>query len=115
MTFTIQTKAIPWNQLVRKNHWTVSRIFNELREATHYASLSIPPMLGPLELSFHFKWKEQRRHDLDSVCVKPIIDQLVDDGLIIGDDDLTHVIKVSFTGEVGAAKDEIVVSLKSML
>ncbi len=70
-------------------------------------------MAGPVELCIHARWKENRRHDIDSLYAKAIIDQMVVDK-IIPDDNLNIVQRVSFTGETGQDTDEVCVLIKEV-
>lgn len=51
------------------------------------------------------------RHDIDSLfSAKPVMDVLVT-RKIIPDDNLSYVSQVTFTGEIGADRDELVVTI----
>jgi Holliday junction resolvase RusA-like endonuclease len=111
MILKIELKPISWNVLARKNHWKYTEIFNEWKMAT-LAALNrwerghgkVGLIEVPVNARYHASWKANRRHDIDSLCIKPVQDFLVERG-ILADDDLKHVKMVSFTGETGAVED----------
>lgn len=112
MILTIPIKCVSYNQLLRKNHWKVSALANSFKEATLEAiqKAKFAPVSHssyPVAISFHASWKQARRHDIDSLyAAKPIIDQLVTSKILV-DDSLKYVKSVTYTGEIGAERDEI--------
>ena len=62
----------------------------------------------PVKIHVHARWKEKRKHDIDSLLFKPILDQIVSSG-ILPDDSLEYVESVTFSGETGTGKDEMIV------
>lgn len=115
MKFAIACKAVPLNQLLNK-HWTVvKKAKDELAQATWISLLQgkfKPLTVFPVTLCLHLKWKQRRRHDLDAVLTKQILDQMVRQGLL-PDDNLKYVGEVRITGETGADRDEIIVEIKN--
>lgn len=108
-TIIIQAKIPSWNALARKHYRVVMAIYKTLSEATGWATISqkVKPIKEyPVELEFHAKWKKNYRRDIDQLCVKPITDTLVATG-ILKDDDISHVARCVFTGEIGAEEDEL--------
>jgi len=115
MIIKIPYKAISWNVLARQNHWKYTRIFNEMKQSTWYAIRAGKKEVftEPVEIHFHARWKQKRRHDVDSLVLKPVLDQIVTDG-ILKDDSIEYVRSVTYTGETGADKDEIVIEIKKI-
>lgn len=112
-SFTIQKNTLSWNSLIRKNHWTCTKIVNEWKEATAYALLEakIEPVRSfPISLAFDIKWKKKIRRDVDSVFLKAIVDTLVS-RKIIPDDSVKYVYYVTVKGEIGAERDELIVTI----
>lgn len=114
-SFTIRAKAISWNKLCTA-HWRVySRTANEWKyltiEAIQKAKIA-PCTVFPIEVSIHCKWKAKRVHDIDSVYIKFLCDQLKA-SKIIPDDSLEYIDRVAFSGETGCKKDEVIITLTS--
>ena len=112
MKITIPYKPISWNVLARQNHWKYTKMFNEMKQMTWYAIRAGKKEVftSPVHIYVHARWKQKRRHDIDSLCFKPILDQIVADG-ILKDDSIEYVKSVTYTGETGADKDEIIVTI----
>lgn len=111
--FTIPLKPITWNALVGRNRWTYKKIKDLWQANTRYAILEakMAPVNGfKVEIGIHAHWKQKRRHDIDDLYGKGILDQLVYSG-ILEDDSLEYVTKVTYTGKTGCKKDEMVVTL----
>ena len=114
-TFTIDMKAVSWNTLARKNHWTFSKVFHAWAEATYEAVKAariVPVTQYPISIEVEAHWRHKRRHDVSNIVLKPIEDQLVTMG-ILKDDSLEYVTSVSFRGKTGCPRDELVVCLWS--
>ncbi len=116
-TLIIDIKALSWNALARKNHWIFTKIANEFKLATVIAlrKAKFEPICHdeyPLAISFHSRWKQRRRHDIDSCYAKAVIDQLTLSKIIV-DDSLEYIKQVTFTGETGAERDEIILTFRS--
>ncbi len=113
-SFIIPIKCVPWNQVATKSYWVYSKIGNDMKLATLYAlKASKLPVVShyPVTMHYHIKWKQKRRHDLDSLFLKHANDQIVASGILI-DDSLEYVSKVIYTGETGADRDEIIVTIE---
>jgi len=112
MEIHIELKPISWNVLARKNHWKYPEIFNDWKTMVSYAIYATKKtkFKNPVNIAIHAKWKEKRRHDIDSLMIKPVIDQLVTEGILM-DDSLEYVQSVTFTGEIGAKVDELIVTI----
>jgi hypothetical protein len=109
----IQLKPISWNVLARKNHWIFTSTFDEWKQATFKAARAAKmlPAPGPCTVHVHAKWKWKKRHDIDALCTKPVFDQLVAMG-IFPDDNLGFIKAVTFTGEIGADEDALILEYK---
>ncbi len=111
---SIPVKPISWNVLARKNHWLYTKVFDEWKRATWAAveegRLRGIRFKGPVVISVECHWVQHRRHDVDSVVAKPVIDALVD-MRVIPDDSLEFVREVRYSGQVGAGKDEMTVTV----
>lgn len=70
----------------------------------------IRPYMSPIEIEVHAKKRHKRKFDLDNLYFKAVQDQLVELG-IVKDDTLDHITKISYTGEVGADRDGLLVTL----
>jgi len=109
----IPLKPISYNSLIRKNHWAITKIADEWKEAVFFKckAMGLKPVITyPAQLSIVANWKSRRRHDIDSLYVKAAIDALVLAG-ILEDDDLFHVNSVSTTGNTGMEKDELILTV----
>jgi len=90
-------------------HWSKkARETSELQHATYLACRDIPPVSGPVVLTWTiYKAKGRRTMDLDNIipCVKPAQDQLVRSGIISADTpDIVraiHVEQVSYQDHGG--------------
>ena len=111
MTILVPYKPLSWNVLARKNHWTYTRTFKEMAEATKYGERKGTMPKPPVDIVVTCLWKGKRRHDIDSIVFKPILDQLVRDGLL-PDDSLEYVRSVTYRGETGCDHDgyEIIIT-----
>lgn len=112
--FIIPLKPISWNVLARKNHWLYTKVFNEWKQATwaavKEAKLEKCRFSTPALIVIICRWKQRRRHDIDSIVAKPVIDALVGMG-ILEDDSLEYVFEVRYEGQTGAKADEMEVHL----
>lgn len=113
-SFTIPAITVSWNILARQNRWKYKTINDEWHKLAAYAILRarIKPVTAfPVHVHFHARWKKKMRHDIDSLfSAKPVMDVLVT-RKIIPDDNLSYVSQVTFTGEIGADRDELVVTI----
>lgn len=73
----------------------------------------LKPFTKPVKVTVHCSWEWNRRHDIDSVLVKPVLDALVESGYLV-DDNLNYVRSVTFTGETGAESDGMVLSFEEV-
>ena len=114
MKIIIPCKIIPWNQLIGK-HWSVvKRVKDELAKATLAELIKNkikPHKTFPCTVHFHIRWKEKRRHDIDSVCVKHALDQIIRME-IVPDDSLEYIERVIYTGETGCERDEVEITIE---
>jgi hypothetical protein len=114
MTFFIDTHVVSWNTLLRKHFRVVSKSFEELKWATMVALAGqrVKPVKSEgVHLIFEAHWKGKRIHDCDNVCVKPIIDTLVDRG-IIPRDDTRFVKSVTLRGFTECPTEQYVVTIE---
>ncbi len=113
VSFVILTKPVSWNVLARKNHWTVTSMFQQLAQATLAGARllrPIDPAHFPVEVVYRAEWMHKRRHDIDSLIVKPLQDELVRLH-VFPDDSTPYVGRVSFEGQTGCGKDRYVVTI----
>lgn len=110
----LKLKPISWNVLSRKHYRAYMRVFWDWKMATNVAiresSATKKVVSFPVDILVHARWRQKRRHDIDSLVVKPIIDQIVSSG-ILPDDSIKFVRSVSFTGETGAEWDEMIIKI----
>lgn len=113
--FKIHKKPISWNLLARKSHWTYKKIADEWKEATFYAikSQHIQPIRTfPVTITIVARWKFKKRHDIDALFAKSVLDTLVTSG-VLPDDSLEYVSSVSYEGETGAKEDSMEITIHS--
>jgi hypothetical protein len=111
--FEIPLKCISWNKIAAKNRWTYMKIKDEWQQATFYAikqAKLTPVTIFPIKLMFRAMWKQKRVHDVDSLYAKATVDTLVF-AKIIPDDSLQYLSIVTFTGETGADRDGLIVTI----
>jgi len=115
MIITIPLKPISWNKIATKSYWVYSNLSNEWKKATMSALTKVKKekFTVPVSIHMHARWKMKKVHDIDDLFGKAIVDQLVTDG-ILKDDSLEYVKSVTYTGETGADKDEIIVEIKKI-
>jgi len=118
MKIEIEGKCPTWNQIIFKTarHWGLKKkIFDDWKEIVHWAVYQVPnkpdlPFKKKVELSFLVEYKDKRRRDVDGICLKPIIDSLVDSGVLKDDSvkfvDSLHIRLVSGT------QDKITIDIK---
>lgn len=102
MQITIVLPSLPksWNTFVSKQsfwvykqykdeiHWTVKAAFNK-----KYRGVSLSP---PVTVAFVYGFTDNRRRDIDSMCIKPHVDALVACNLL-PDDHKEIIPKVTHT------------------
>jgi len=114
---TVPIKPISWNTLARQNHWKFSKVFHGLKDVAKLALLETwadkPKFTKPVTVRVNAHWKGGRRHDVDNVVVKPLLDLLVEER-ILEDDDSRCVRSVTLTGETGCDKDEYVIEIEEV-
>ena len=114
-TFIIEDKIESWNALIGKHFRSVDKIKSYWKMLTIGALNKykiLPVREFPCEVSIHCKFKHKTKRDIDSLYVKSIIDQIVS-SKILPDDNLEFIDKVSFSGETGAKKDQVIVTICS--
>lgn len=81
-------KPDSWNILARKSFWTYKRTFEMWHSLTHAAlqDVDAQPITGPVRLEVIARWKTKRKHDIDNILLKPILDAVVKCGILRGDD-----------------------------
>ena len=112
-TFVIEDKIESWNALVGKHFRKVITIKNYWKVLTIKAlnEYKIVPVTSfPCEVSIHCKFKYKIDRDIDSVYFKSCLDQMVKSG-IFPDDSLKYIDRVAYSGEIGAKKDQIIVTI----
>jgi len=85
----IPIRPVSWNTLARKSRWTYKETFEAMKVQTMAAVMKTKPyprFTGQVKVRFIAAWKDKRKHDLDNVCVKPILDELVSMKVLTGDD-----------------------------
>ena len=112
-TFTIKEKLPSWNTIAGGGKWAYKKAKDTWQGFTYESALEAklkPITEYPVDVSVHAKWKHNRCHDIDSCYVKPIFDQLVYMG-ILKDDSLEYVDRVTYSGEIGADEDCVIITL----
>ncbi len=110
-SFEVAEAPMSWNTLARKHYWTFKQAFDRWKWLTSAAvsEISPPPFEGPVRVVFEAGWKGRRRHDIDNIVVKPILDELKARGFF-PDDDAAHVAEVVLKGSTGCQEDGLKVS-----
>ena len=87
ISFSLDLRATSWNTLARKSHWVYTQVFDEWKQATWAAIVEnkIQPIKGPVDITVTAFFNDKRAHDSDNICIKPLLDQLVTDGILEGD------------------------------
>lgn len=85
-------KAPTWNKIIQKtaHHWAVKKKEFDYWKTLIYwivKRLELEPYKNKVHLTFECHYKDKRRRDPDGICLKPIIDALVDTGLLKDDSD----------------------------
>lgn len=111
--FIIPLKPISWNVLLRKHYWTVKKVFDEWKKATRWAvkegkvrAVSV----YPVQIMVEAHWKQKRVHDIDGLVFKPILDALVNCGILKADN-LNHVAEVVHRGKIGQEQDQLIITI----
>lgn len=109
----LDIKPVSWNTLARKSYWTYKRVFDELKEVTFQAvrEQKIRKYTCSIELYVNAGWKEKRRHDIDNIVLKPILDQLVEME-IIEDDSSKFIRHIHITGNNEQSQDSLVLEFR---
>lgn len=109
----IPIRAVSWNVLARKSHWTYTRVFKELQEATLYALREARPVAvtPPVRLIATAFWRGKRKRDISNIVLKPIEDMLVQ-LKILPDDSCDIITEVVLRGEIGAKEDMLILELQ---
>lgn len=112
MQIVIPIKPISWNAIACKHFRVYSKIMNSWRWFTLEALSKVKKekFTYPVSIHFHAKWKMKKVHDIDDLYGKAVVDQLVASGFLV-DDSLEYVRSVTYTGEIGADKDEMIVTI----
>lgn len=113
--FTVDIKVKSWNDIACK-HWRVYKAAADEAKLCTVAALNrakIPKLTKlPVAIHFHARWKRKGRRDIDALYCKAILDQMVK-SKILPDDNLNCVLSVTFTGELEADRDELLVRIES--
>lgn len=112
----IEEAPLSWNTLARKHYWTFKEAFERWKWLTVEAARKQPVKPvgeAKVRMVFTASWKGKRRHDIDNIVVKPILDQLRDMG-IFPDDDAKHVVEVVLRGATGCAQDGLEIVCESV-
>lgn len=110
---SVPIKVESWNTIATA-HWRVySRKKDEAKQATEYALLPSPlqPIAGQVTIEIDAYYADNRRHDLDNLFVKPILDVLVERG-IIKDDNAKIVRSLTSRVHLGAIMDRVDVTIR---
>jgi Holliday junction resolvase RusA-like endonuclease len=117
MQLKIEAQCPMWNNVLTKlaRHWGAKKeIFDDIKELTHWAIYQNPnkqQFKERVDVLVIAKYKDKRRRDSDGICVKPILDALVDDK-ILKDDSTQYVRRVTTEAQIGADKNEIIIIIK---
>lgn len=111
----IEGPPVSWNQVLRK-HWRVYKgIKDDLasRTLSAIAKGQIKPLRGPVEIEVMAHWKTKRLRDIDNICLKPIIDELVREGILEGDT-CNIVRRVSYLGKIDCKREGLSILISSL-
>lgn len=112
-TLIVGKKPESWNVLVRKHFRVVTKFKKEWEEAVMSAvwRQRLRPVLRyPVLIIIEAKWRYKLRHDIDALATKAAVDALVSAG-IMKDDSLAYLRWFLTTGEIGAEKDELLITI----
>lgn len=109
----LKCKPVSWNSIV-SSHW---RKYKQLKdemvlftsEALHRAlkDKKLEPIVYPVDIVVHAKWKGRRVHDIENIFVKPVNDFLIMRGILEGDD-IRFVKSMTFSGKIDAKEDGLI-------
>lgn len=102
----IEGAPVSWNQVLRK-HWRVYKgIKDDLASRTLSAinKMPIEPISTPVTIEVMAHWKTRRLRDIDNICLKPIIDELVRSGILKGDT-CDIVKRVTYLGKIDCKRE----------
>ena len=111
--FKIPIKVPSWNQIIGKNHWTIKRIKDEIKEETFVAlkKQKIQKVVSyPVTLHFRALWKYNKPRDVDNICCKYVLDSMVENG-VLRTDDTTSISQVILEADIGCKEDVLFVRI----
>jgi Holliday junction resolvase RusA-like endonuclease len=101
------------NDILRRHFRVVQKVSLEWHEAVGWAVRAArmrPVETYPVEVRITARWRGDRRRDADNIFAKPVLDSLVECG-ILADDDTGHVTRVVLQGGVGCSDDSLTVEV----
>lgn len=114
LALRIPLKPVSWNTLARKNRWTYTAVFGAWKRETYAVILeNRPPRIeGPVRIVVTGLFRTKRKHDPDNLLVKPVLDQIVAQG-VLPEDNSAVVSEVVLRVRTGAPKDELLIEIYS--
>ena len=118
MKIIIKGACPNWNQVITATarHWGAKKaIFDEWKEIVKWTIYQIPnkpelPFKKKVELLFLVEYKDKRSRDVDGVCLKPLLDSLVDSG-VLKDDSVKFIDTLHIKLVIGT-EDKITINVK---
>jgi len=120
MKIELEEKYVTWNEIITKTarHWGAKkRLFDIWKDLVGWAIYQVEdkpslPFKRKVDLSFLVTYKKGRGRtpDVDGVCVKPIIDALVEHGVLV-DDSIKWVESLHIKLEAGD-KNKIIIDIE---
>lgn len=108
----------PGGYAIRRTHYMQTRRESQSLKADAYylakaeaAKQDVREPFQKATLAVQFRWADRRRHDLDNAVagLKPIIDGLV--GVLVVDDDVTHLRFGDINGVLGCPQEGILLTV----
>lgn len=107
------------NELHRMNHWAVTKERQFWRESAYLATLVAPRLATPMDratIAIEWRCKSKRRRDFDNLIsgIKPLLDGLVDAG-VIRDDSTDCLVEIGpLTCTSGWDRDETILTVNEV-
>lgn len=108
----IPCNVISWNETATAHWRTYKALKDEQNQATYYAikQAKLKPVTGLVDIIITAHWKHARPHDVDNICSKHVIDQLVKNKILKGDS-MKYVDSVTLRGLNNAETEGLFISI----
>lgn len=112
ISFRIMQKPESWNTLARKTFWAYKRVFEMWYTLTGAAlsEVDAQPVAGPVRLEVTARWKTKRRHDIDNILLKPVLDAMVKRE-ILRDDGVNDIVEIKLRGLIDQSEDSLQIDI----